>query len=90
MGVPAAAQWHNSGCYRGTGLIPARRSGLKDTALLQLRYRVQLVAWIQSLAGKLPYALGAAIKNKTKQKTLAQWHTSPPLPGFTVTYATTT
>ena len=42
---------------------PAQDSGLKDLVLLQL-WLVADVAWIQYLAGELPYAMGAAIKKK--------------------------
>ena len=45
----------------------ALSSGLKDLALPQLQCSSQAVAWIQSLAWKLPYAAGAAIKKKKKK-----------------------
>ena len=45
----------------------AQRSGLKDLGLSS--YGVGLaVAWIQSLAQELPYAVGMAIKGKKKKK----------------------
>jgi len=43
---------------------PVWHSGLKFPVLPQLWHRPAAAAWIQSLAWKLPYALGVAIKKK--------------------------
>ena len=50
--------------------FPAQHSGLKDLALLQLWHRLKLLVQIQSLAGKLPYAIchGCGHKNKKNRE----------------------
>ena len=41
---------------------PAQRSGLKGSAVAAASAQVAAVAWIQSLAQKLPYAASVAVK----------------------------
>ena len=50
------------------GSIPGLTQRVKDLALLWLWHRLAAVAPIPPLAWELPYAVGAALKKKKKEK----------------------
>ena len=73
-GVPTVAQWVKDPITMAQVSVEvwvqslAQHSRLKVSGIATVAAQVIAMAWIQSLTQELPYALGAAIKEKKKKK----------------------